>query len=143
MSRRRRTGSSEGAELDMTAMIDVVFQLIIFFVVTMTMTKEYNRDIELEDGKHGPTIKQDQSPTTLIIELDRKGRLSINNAKMSYKQLDDILQYRYNRHGQFPVLIRADRRTEHSHVSYLMNRCAARGLWKIGFVAIKEKASKD
>ncbi len=139
----RKRPSSEGGELDMTPMIDVVFQLIIFFVVTMTMSKEMNRDIELEDGKHGETIKQDQAPTTLIIELDKKGRLSINNAKMSYDQLRAILRNRYNRHGQYPVLVRADYRVEHAHVSRVMNLCASEGLWKIGFVAIQERVAKD
>ena len=139
----RKRVSSEGAELDMTPMIDVVFQLIIFFVVTMTMSKTINEDIKLEDGKHGETITQDQAPTTLVIELDRRGRLSINNAKMDYYMLRTILRNRYQRHGQYPVLVRADYRVTHDHVSRVMNLCASEGLWKIGFVAIQERVSKD
>ena len=54
--------SSEQCEIDMTPMIDVVFQLIIFFVVTLKMTTDVNPDIVLEDGKHGVTLTQDNMP---------------------------------------------------------------------------------
>ena len=53
---------SEQCEIDMTPMIDVVFQLIIFFVVTLKMTSDINPDIELEDGKNGVTLTQDNMP---------------------------------------------------------------------------------
>ena len=48
MSKRR---PSDGGEMNMTPMIDVVFQLIIFFVVTLKLSKEENPDIDLENGK--------------------------------------------------------------------------------------------
>ena len=43
---------NDQCEIDMTPMIDVVFQLIIFFVVTLKMTSDTNLDIILEDGKN-------------------------------------------------------------------------------------------
>ena len=47
---------SEECAMDMTPMIDVVFQLIIFFVVTLKMTDDTNKDIILEEGKDGETL---------------------------------------------------------------------------------------
>ncbi len=128
--------------MDMTPMIDVVFQLIIFFVVTLKMTTDVNPDIILEDGKHGVTITQDKTPpTTLEIELDRKGRISIHNATLSEGQLREILRARVNRIGrEFPVLIRADRRTQHEKVKRIMDICTGPGvgIWKLSFVAVQE-----
>ena len=40
-------------QLDMTPMIDVVFELIIFFVVTLTQCRAKDETIRLEDGRHG------------------------------------------------------------------------------------------
>jgi len=137
--------STEQCELDMTPMIDVVFQLIIFFVVTLKMTSDVNQDIILEDGKNGVTLTQDNMPpTTLEIELDRRGRISIHNATLSESMLRDILRKRVNRLGnQFPVLIRADRRTVHEKVKRVMDICTGTGIWKLSFVAIQEhKADK-
>src|SRR5574344_1513250 len=105
--------NSAQCELDMTPMIDVVFQLIIFFVVTLKFSSDCNQDIVLEDGKHGVVMTQDtMPPTTFEIEVDRKGRISLHNVTVSGPQLHDMLRNRVNRLGnQFPVLIRADRRT--------------------------------
>jgi biopolymer transport protein ExbD len=129
----------------MTPMIDVVFQLIIFFVVTLKMTTDVNKDIILEDGKNGVTLTQDNMPpTTLEIELDRRGRISIHNATLSESRLSDILRGRINRHGnEFPVLIRADRRTQHERVKKVMDICTATGIWKLSFVAIQEHKAKE
>jgi biopolymer transport protein ExbD len=139
----RRT-STEQCEMDMTPMIDVVFQLIIFFVVTLKMTTDVNPDIVLEDGRHGVTLTQEnRPPSTLEIELDRRGRISINNATLSDSFLSTIIRNRVNRHGnEFPVLIRADRRTQHEKVRKVMDICTAAGIWKLSFVAVQEHKAK-
>ena len=130
--------------MDMTPMIDVVFQLIIFFVVTLKMTTDVNPDIVLEDGKNGVTLTQDNMPpSTLEIELDRRGRISIHNATMSDSMLTTIIKNRINRHGnEFPVLIRADRPTQHEKVRKVMDICTSAGIWKLSFVAIQEHKAK-
>ena len=43
--------AQENPALDMTPMIDVVFELIIFFVVTLTEAQKKDETIELEDGQ--------------------------------------------------------------------------------------------
>jgi len=133
-----RKEKSPPATMDMTPMIDVVFQLIIFFIVTLKMTKDMNPDIRLELTKHGPYIKKDL-PQTLIVEVDRHGKLSIHNAKMTRETFRQIMRNRYNRMGTFPVLIRADRRTRHQDVKAVMDICTEIGIWKLSFVGIKEK----
>lgn len=137
MARKRRTTE---CEMDMTPMIDIVFQLIIFFVVTLKFTSDSNMDIQLEDGKHGATITAESMPqTTLEIEVDRRGRVSIHNAPLTASQLKSILQNRVNRLGfDFPVLIRGDRRTKHEDIKKVMDVCGGVGIWKMSFVAVKE-----
>ncbi|MBO4288079.1 MAG: biopolymer transporter ExbD [Kiritimatiellae bacterium] len=136
---------SEECAMDMTPMIDVVFQLIIFFVVTLKMTDDTNKDIILEEGKDGETLTQDNMPpTTLEIEVDEFGKISIHNAKLSPSDLGAILRNRVNKYGnEFPVLIRADKRTQHKDVKRVMDVCTTAGVWKLSFVAIQEyKAGK-
>ncbi len=129
----------------MTPMIDVVFQLIIFFVVTLKMTTDVNPDIVLEDGKNGVILTQDNMPpSTLEIEVDRRGRISIHNATLSPSMLSTIIKNRINRFNsnEFPVLIRADRRTQHEKVRKVMDICTGAGIWKLSFVAVQEHKGK-
>ena len=54
--KKKNARENDGASLDMTPMIDVVFQLIIFFVVTLKTADTVNPDIVLEYGKNGPEL---------------------------------------------------------------------------------------
>ena len=127
----------------MTPMIDVVFQLIIFFVVTLKMTEEINPDIVLEDGKHGEIITADNQPTqTVTIEVSRRGRISISNATLSIGMLENIIRSRYNKFGPFPVMVRADYRTQHEDVKRVMDACTRNGVWKVGFIAVQDRRVK-
>lgn len=133
----RRRRSSDACELDMTPMIDVVFQMIIFFIVTIKMEEHKNEDIELEDAHESPTYDGD-NPQTLVVEVDQRGWLSINGAQATKSQIKHIIRQRYNRLGTFPVMIRADRRTKHKDVRKVMDICTDVGLWRIDFAATKE-----
>lgn len=128
---------SAGCEIDMTPMIDVVFQLIIFFIVTINMEQNYKEDIELEDGKYAPIIKE-QDATTLVIEVDKRGTISMHTVPVTSTQLKAIVQRRYNSLGEYPVLIRGDKKTKHKDIRKVMDICSSVGLWKINFAAIKE-----
>ena len=148
MTRSKRK-AMEGCEMNMTPMIDVVFQLIIFFIVTLKMTENFNPDIILEDGKHGEIITADNQPTqTIEIEVSRrtvlfpKGRISINNASLDIATLEGIIRSRYNKFGSFPVMVRADYRTRHEDVKRVMDACTRNGVWKIGFIAVQDRRVK-
>ena len=130
------------AQLEMTPMIDVVFQLMIFFIVTMKMQQDHNPDVKLELTKHGPMIEK-EDPMSLVVEVDRRGILSSHNAHMDKATFKRIIASRYNRRGAFPVLIRADKRTKHKDVKAVMDICTEVGLWRISFVGIKEKKAHD
>ncbi len=136
---------NEDAALDMTPMIDVVFQLIIFFVVTLKMSDDKDETIKLEDGKHGIVLTQEElPPSQLTIDVARNGRVSLSNITLTDSMLAAKIKERKARYGsEFPCMIRADYRTKHRDVARVMNICAACGVWKLSFVAVQErKASK-
>ena len=131
---------NEDVSLDMTPMIDVVFQLIIFFVVTLKMSDDKDTTIKLEDGKAGiPLTQEELPPSQLTIDVARNGRVSLSNITLSDQMLAQKIQERKARYGtEFPCMIRADWRTKHRDVARVMNICTANGVWKLSFVAIKE-----
>ena len=132
--------NNEDVSLDMTPMIDVVFQLIIFFVVTLKMSDDKDSTIKLEDGKAGTPITQEElPPSQLTIDIARNGRVSLSNFELTDQMLAQKIQERKARYGsEFPCMIRADWRTKHRDVARVMNICTANGGWKLSFVAIKE-----
>lgn len=153
MAKKKNKRQNDGAALDMTPMIDVVFQLIIFFVVTLKTADTINPDIVLEYGKDGPTLKADEFKIPpLTIEVKRyfahtkffggalnRAVVSINGAIVSDGQLRALLKQAVTRRGtNFPLLIRADKDAHHEDVRKVMNLCAEAGIWQVSFLAMKD-----
>ena len=145
--------SQENPQLDMTPMIDVVFELIIFFVVTLTEAQRKDETIELEDGAHGIVLTPEELPPTHmqidIASRDKKGkplkhaRITMGDREITPDEIGRRVKERMRKVGEFPVLIRADYNCRHEAVARVMNACTANGIWKISFMAVGEdKTSK-
>lgn len=55
--RKKHTGAAEEAEVDMTPMLDIVFIMLIFFIVTTSFIKESGIEIQRPSGKTATTTK--------------------------------------------------------------------------------------
>ena len=136
--------AQENPQLDMTPMIDVVFELIIFFVVTLTQCQAKDETIKLEDGRYGIELTPEElPPTQMTVDIARTGRISMGDVTMTPEQIGQRVKERKRKFGEFPVLIRADYRVRHEAVARVMNACTANGIWKISFMAIYERKAKD
>ncbi|HMO49867.1 MAG TPA: biopolymer transporter ExbD [Kiritimatiellia bacterium] len=131
----------EEGGVNMTPMIDVVFQLIIFFVCTVELERQaIDESIRLSMAPHGPAVEV-KDPREVVIEVDDRGRISIARNYMSDTVLRNLLRNVVANHGQTtPVIIRAAGGTRHEDVRKVMDAAAYAGLWKVSFAAIKEVA---
>ncbi|NCD21376.1 MAG: biopolymer transporter ExbD [Spartobacteria bacterium] len=129
------------AKLDMTPMIDVVFQLIIFFVVTAAMqSKAMESNVRMAMAPNGP-VEEVKDPRTVTVDVIADGRIQIMKTTISEGQLLTILNNARKTSGQStPVVIRGDLVTKHEAIKRVMDICGKAGLWKIRFAALKEKA---
>lgn len=123
----------------LTAMIDVVFQLIIFFVCTSNLQDSaVNTEIALPLAPNGMEIKK-KDPREINIDVDAKGNIYIVRTPLSQGVLVGILKKAVADHGQdVPVVIRADGDARHLAVKQVMDACTAAGLSRIQFAAMKE-----
>ncbi len=122
-------------------MIDVVFQLIIFFITTADMdSKALETKVRMAMSPHGP-VEEVKDPRTVVVDVDVDGKISIMQTPLSEGQLLAILKKAVQASGQgTPVVIRADEMVYHEHVKRVMDLIGRAGLWKIRFAALKEKA---
>ncbi len=133
----------QDADINLTPMIDVVFQLIIFFIVTIQLEEQINEEIELQTAPHAPIIES-EDPRTLVVEVAENGRISIHDRPITLDQLNGIVVGRMNRYrSEFPVMIRADKNARHEYVRNVMDVVSGAGLWRINFVAIQERRVAD
>ena len=132
----------DNPQLDMTPIIDVVFELIIFFVVTLTEAQKKDETIELEDGQHGVVLVPEELPPThmqIDIGINKgKARISMGDRDIIPDEIYKRVKARKDKIGEFPVMIRADFAVPHKAVKVVMDACTAAGIWKISFMAVGE-----
>jgi len=142
----------ENPQLDMTPMIDVVFELIIFFVVTLVEAQKKDESIELEDGKHGIVLVPEELPPThmqIDIGLHQKGpkkgkpRISMGDIEITPAEIKNRVAQRLKKYKDFPVMVRADFAVPHKAVAQVMNACTDAGVWKISFMAVGEDKTHE
>jgi biopolymer transport protein ExbD len=129
--------------LDMTPMIDCVFQLMIFFIVTFKLDNDMtDAKIELAKSPNGPAIEK-KSPGMMIVEVTKNGVFKIAKVPMSDETLAGIVRQATRRIGanNVQILLRADRGTKHVYVKRAMDACTRAGVWRIQFAALKKKGS--
>jgi biopolymer transport protein ExbD len=129
---------------NLTAMIDVVFQLIIFFIATVTMQKKSIDDsIQLTMSPNGAAVHT-QDPRTINIDVHQNGDISIAQNRVSQELLKTVLKKVVADQGSpdnVPVVIRGDGRVAHDHIKKALDACTDAGIIKVKFAAMKEKNS--
>ncbi|NLG35530.1 MAG: biopolymer transporter ExbD [Lentisphaerae bacterium] len=130
------------AQLDMTPMIDVVFQLIIFFITTVDMeSKALETKVRMAMSPHGP-VEEVKDPRTVVLDVDSKGVVSVMHTPLDDARLYSVLRNAALSSGQTtPVVIRGDAEAKHDQIKRVMDIIGKAGLWKIRFAALKEKAT--
>ena len=142
MSKKRET---EGCSVNMTPMIDVVFQLIIFFIVTINIADSKDESVRLELGTNGQEVESgDSKASALVIDVSQKGRISIGNVEVRPNDLKTIMARRFRRYGNnFQVWVRGDARATHKQIRKVMDTCTASGLGRVSFIAVKDARTPE
>jgi biopolymer transport protein ExbD len=123
------------------SMIDIVFQIIIFFVCTASMQdSSYDAQIKLATAEHGKAAV-DKNPLEIVIEVSAKGRVTIGRSPLTDRELFLVIKKAVNDSypNEVPIVIRADGRATHAMVRKAMDTCTAANIVQVKIAALKEK----
>ena len=126
---------------NLTAMIDVVFQLIIFFVCTVSLQDAVvDTRIRLAMAPSGRPVEK-KDPREVYVDVAPNGDIRVLRTPLSRSELAQMLKkmVQDNRGVPIPVIIRGDEGTRHIAIQQVMDACAYAGIWKIKFAALKER----
>ena len=125
---------------NMTPMIDVVFLLIIFFLVSSHLAQRENRiRVELPSASSGQPESTDTSPR-VTLTLQTGGRLWLAGRRFTKEQLLTRLQQQSTQNANVELRIRCDRRIPYRDVEPVLAQAVAAGIWNVSF-AVKEGRS--
>ena len=83
MRRRRSSGMEEEAEVDLTPMLDVVFIMLIFFIVTASFIKEVGIDLNRPEG--GEATKVVTENENILIQITNDGLIFIDRRSVDVR----------------------------------------------------------
>ncbi|MCP4408243.1 MAG: biopolymer transporter ExbD [Gammaproteobacteria bacterium] len=129
--------SAEGVEVNLTPLIDVVFLLLIFFMVTTTFSRESTLKINLPEATEQ---SQPQEDIPLELMVDAAGAFYINGRAVVNSRPQTLvaaLSKAAAEHNDPLLTIRADARTPHQSVITAMDSAARIGLSRISIATTK------
>jgi biopolymer transport protein ExbD len=104
-----KTDSLDEPQLNLTPMIDVVFLLIIFFMVGARFTEEANdQKFEVELPTAAPVQIMSRTPDALVVGVSRNGTITLRKKELSSEQLLQELKAAKTAYADQAVLIRGD-----------------------------------
>ncbi len=127
----------QDVELDITPLIDVVFLLLIFFMVSTTFERESEINITLPEASKELTQAK---PDSINVAIDAQSRIYINGKELVNTQISTIKQGIYDALGNLPdapVVISADAATPHQMVIKVMDASRQLNLVRITFATRK------
>ena len=132
--------SSETLETPIASLIDVVFLLIIFFVVTAAVEKDVvDESIRLAQAKYVPAVDK-KDPRTVTINLRRDGTVNIALQRYTLTQIEQILTATRAKVGDsVPILIRSDADALYNEVDKVMEAVGKAGLYRVKLAAVSSK----
>ena len=129
----------ENPALDMTPMIDVVFELIIFFVVTIQQEDIFSK---LNANRPAPATgsASESSDTTITIEIgkgrDANGVLVYNKTEMRRQELDQNLKEVARTSTKTPIIVKCTEDSPHKALVDVLDICYRHKLFSVSIFTL-------
>ena len=133
----------ENVEINLASLIDVVFILLLFFVVTTTFTRETQLKVDLPEAASGtPPEQTELKQLEVLIAAD--GSYSLNGQQLLKSDLDSLiaaLQKESEGDHSLPLTISADAKTPHQAVITAMDAAGKLGFAHLRITTVEAQAA--
>jgi biopolymer transport protein ExbD len=153
-----KTSTDQNIEMDMTPMIDVVFQLIIFFILITDMTQSELEELRLPVAQNAVQDKPDPKVVRPVLNILPDGKMITKRVTKYDPEKDDLTELERYLADQArlmpkkedenlkvllpdnPLLIRADKNAEFKYIQKIMEVCGKKGIqiWKLQLAAAED-----
>ena len=140
-----KTQLDEAPTVNLTSMIDVVFLLIIFFMVAAKFT-ELERKLGLQVPSVVTTAPLTPAPRKRVVNVYQDGRVTLDRETVTLEQLINRLSKARSQYREFGVVIRGDAGVRYQRVADALAACRQAGIAQLGIavkMARQQKAGRE
>ncbi|MFL2769524.1 MAG: ExbD/TolR family protein [Rhodospirillaceae bacterium] len=122
MARRHKAGGDE-AEVDMTPMLDIVFIMLIFFIVTATFVNERGLDVTRPDSDDPP----ETAAVTILISISEAGVISMEGRNIDVRAVRANVERLIAENPESSVVVQAHPQSESNLMVGVMDQARLAG----------------
>ena len=124
----------DDSSLDITPMLDVVFIMLIFFIVTATFVKESG--IEVNRPQAATTVVQEKA--SILIAIDPDDDVWINRRKVDIRALSANIERLHAENPKGSIVIQADKESKNAMLVKVMDAARQAGVFNIAIAADRQ-----
>jgi len=134
MSTRRHQVQQDDSDLDITPMLDIVFIMLIFFIVTTSFVKESG--IEVNSPSAATSVNQDKA--SIFIAINENSEVWIDKRQVDITTVRAIIARLHASNPEGSVVIQADKLVSADKLMVVMDQVRQAGVYNIALAAKKQ-----
>ncbi len=135
---RLRRKDKEEVAIDMSPMIDMVFLLLIFFIVASAVIKVEKVEIEIPSAIYAKVPEDETGRYQITVNVDGDLFVGLASEEVTIEQVIEKVGAELELDPELRILIRADRNVKYSTTEEIMEACAEAGASDMIFAAFEE-----
>ncbi len=126
------------AELELAPMIDVVFLLLIFFIVSWQFAK-FEEDMDVSVPAAEEVAPDDKAVGEIIVNVSADGEIILNSARVTKAALRDKLTRIHEVNESQAVILRGHVDADFQIVIEVLDQIKKAGIWNVAFASMENK----
>ena len=132
MRRRKAIIGEETEEIDLTPMLDVVFIMLIFFIVTATFVKEIGLDVNSPDKNQNV---KDADKQSIVVQITNRDRIRIRGRDIDFRAVRANIERLYAENPDAPVVVQPHPDSTTETMIHVMDSARQAGVYAVSIAA--------
>jgi biopolymer transport protein ExbD len=126
---RRKSKAFDEAEINITPMLDIVFIMLIFFIVTTSFVKEKGIEVSRPSNSPPKEIKKNKGP--ILVKIDANGNITMKGRLLERKAVEANLEREKAEKPDSPLIIAAHPDAETDALVTILDAAEAVGVGSV------------
>ena len=127
-----RNPPAEEEEIDLTPMLDVVFIMLIFFIVTATFVKENGLDVNSPDKNNTP---QDADKKSIVVQISSRDRITLRGRDSDFRAVRANIERLHAENPEAPVVVQPHPESTTETMIHVMDSARQAGVYNVSIAA--------
>jgi biopolymer transport protein ExbD len=133
---RKRQRETDEAEINITPMLDIVFIMLIFFIVTTSFVKE--KGIEVSRPSNSPPKEMKKKKGPIVVKIDANGNISMKGRMLDRKAVEANIEREKAEKPDSPLIIAAHPDADTDALVTILDAAEAAGVGSVSVATTRK-----